>query len=107
MKTTLFAFLYTHNLAVLRPKDLKDPAKVLEHCSFSQALYKAEDKIVVGKVEIDVEIANPDDIMKGAVASLRMQQSKVKDEAREAVNALEEQIQSLMALPAPDPQPES
>ena len=56
---------------------------------------------LVGTAEVTVTFLDKNTMVNSHIASLKKQKSKVLAEAQVAANQIEEQIQSLLALPAP------
>lgn len=53
---------------------------------------------LVGRGEVQVELISPDDFVAGEVTALREQAAKLRAEAQQKIDAIEDRIRNLQAL---------
>lgn len=98
MKIKLFAYISDSSLAHIDRKDLSDIEKVVEHTSFSRYDPTKYGNVVVGTVEVDVELLPPDEIVGNAIVALRAKAAEIRAKATAESTVLEAKVQQLLAI---------
>lgn len=102
MKLKLYVHLPDHALQYLKPEDLEDPEKVVQHCHFTTR----ESFLgypLIGEVEAEVELIPKDQIIQGSVLMLRNKAAKLRDDARKEAAQFDSAAEKLLALPMSKP----
>jgi len=95
---TLIAYLPDYNLTQVQREDLTDAAKLLPYLSFCQHDMSSAGYTEVGRVEIEVELLPPDQIVGNAVVALRAKASSIRAKAKAEATMLEGRAQKLLAI---------
>lgn len=98
MKIKLYAHLDEHSLTYVKREDLADIEKVVPSLYFSRHDLSSHGNVIVGTVEVDVELLPPDQIIGNAVLALRAKAAEIRAKATKEVTELEGKAQQLLAI---------
>ena len=84
--------------SLLSPEDMQS-AKAIEALTFCTADMRASGWTYVGEAIISVDmVLSPSELIASKIETLKSQQAKVRVEAQEKCNRLEDKIQNLLAI---------
>jgi hypothetical protein len=95
---TLNVSLSPESLRFVNLKDLDNPAKLIDHLSFTRFDMSNMGYVLVGKLEVDVSLLPPDQIVDNAVLALRAKAASIRAEATAKATQLEGMAQQLLAI---------
>jgi hypothetical protein len=96
--TTLYAAIPETSFSLINLQDLTNVDKLLPHLIFLTSDFSSMGYTNVGKVEIDVELLPPDQIVGNAVLALRAKAANIRAKATAEATKLEGMAQQLLAI---------
>lgn len=85
------------------PRTWAEPNEVSHYyeVTTSDTHYATGSVVIAGPIEVTFEIPHNVDLLQPTIDALRDKQKELMDEARTDIAAIEEQVQQMLALPAP------
>lgn len=95
MKITLKICIYTHVLALFKRGDLTIE-KLAPYLHYQTRV--SEHDVVIGEVEVDIDLVPEDEIVGAAVIALRAQAKAIRAKAADEARAIEGKVQQLLSI---------